>query len=39
FGINILCGLIAYTFQNKKPGIKGVEIIHEQQNIRKFILA
>jgi hypothetical protein len=29
FMVNLVCGLLAYTFQDKKPSIKGVEPIYQ----------
>lgn len=39
FMINLLCGLIAYTFQEKKPHIKGIEKIRQDVQTEVFLLA
>jgi len=37
--VNIVCGLIAYTFQDKKPQISGVEKIFQQTNSSLLLVA
>lgn len=39
FMVNLLCGLLAYTFQEKKPRISGIEPIYEEAFPGKLLLA
>jgi hypothetical protein len=39
FMVNMICGLLAYSFQDKKPSIKGVELIRESFDSKNFLLA
>ncbi len=36
---NLVCGLIAYTFQDKKPSIQGVEALRQQADQEKLLIA
>jgi hypothetical protein len=39
FMVNLVCGLLAYTFQEKKPRIQGVEPIYASACPNQLLLA
>lgn len=38
FMVNLICGLLAYTFQEKKPKIRGVEILRDSTSNQEFMM-
>ena len=39
FMVNLICGLLTYTFQEKNLSIKGIELLRENFNSENLLLA